>query len=399
MLCLISGADVYAPDPLGQKDVLIGGGKILKIAEHGLLPDPSPWGGSVIDGRGKVLIPGLIDSHVHILGGGGEGSYRTRTPEITLTDITTGGVTTAVGCIGTDGTTRNMASLLAKARGLEEEGITTRIYTGSYQVPVRTLTGSVMDDLILIDKVIGTGEIAVSDHRSSQPAKEEFARIVADTRVGGILSGKAGLVNIHMGDGQRMLSLLRYVLKETEIPAANMLPTHINRSVRLMEDGIDYAGKLGGYIDLTTSSDPDYLEEDEVKASTGLSMALKAGVPEDHITFSSDGQGSMPLFDKDRRLVGLGVGKVTSLYREFRDAHLKDGVLLRQALLPVTQNPAALLKLSGKGKIMEEFDADLVLADKESLAIDCVIACGRLMVQGGKPVVYGTFEIGQAGLD
>lgn len=392
MLYFIKGADVYAPEPLGIKDILIGGGQILKIGEPGLMPEPEAYGGTVIDGRGKVLIPGLIDSHVHILGGGGEGSYRTRTPEIMLTDITMGGVTTVVGCIGTDGTTRNMASLLAKARGLEEEGITAYVYTGSYQVPVKTLTGSVMDDLILIDKVIGTGEIAVSDHRSSQPTREEFARIVADTRVGGILSGKAGIVNIHMGDGSRMLSYLRYVLEETEIPASNMIPTHINRSVRLMKDGIDYAEKLGGYIDLTTSSDPDYLEEDEVKASTGLVMALGAGVPEDHITFSSDGQGSMPLFDRERRLVGLGVGKVTSLYREMKDAYLAEGVPLTQALLPVTKNPAALLKLSKKGFIAEEMDADLVLADKKTLAIDCVMARGKLMVQNGEPVVYGTFE-------
>ena len=216
MLKLIRGATVYAPEFLGVQDVLIADSRILKIA--GDIPVAAAYDVEVLDGRGKLLFPGFIDSHVHILGGGGEGSYHTRTPEIMLTDITSGGVTTVVGCLGTDGTTRNMASLLAKARGLSEEGISTYIYTGSYQVPVRTLTGSIVDDLILIDKVVGCGEIAISDHRSSQPTKEEFAHIVGDTRVGGILSGKAGLVNIHMGDGPRMLSYLRYVVEETEIP-------------------------------------------------------------------------------------------------------------------------------------------------------------------------------------
>ena len=272
MLKLIQGASLYAPEPLGPKDVLTAGSRILKIADE--IPAVKDYDVQVIDGKGMLLFPGFIDSHVHILGGGGEGSYHTRTPEIMLTDITLGGVTTVAGCLGTDGTTRSMASLLAKARGLAEEGITTCIYTGSYQVPVRTLTGSIMDDLILIDKVVGCGEIAISDHRSSQPTKEEFARIVGDTRVGGILSGKAGLVNIHMGDGERMLSYLRYVAEETEIPPSNMLPTHINRSTRLLQDGIGYAAALGGYVDLTTSSDPDFLEEDEVKASTGLRLML-----------------------------------------------------------------------------------------------------------------------------
>ena len=390
MLKLIKGASVYAPEALGTQDVLIADSRILKIARD--IPAADAYEVEVLDGKGKLLFPGFIDNHVHILGGGGEGSYHTRTPEIMLTDITLGGVTTVVGCLGTDGTTRNMASLLAKARGLEEEGISAYIYTGSYQVPVRTLTENIADDLILIDKVIGCGEIAVSDHRSSQPTKEEFARIVGDTRVGGILSGKAGLVNIHMGDGTRMLSYLRYVIEETEIPPSNMLPTHINRSTRLLKDGIDYAKSLGGYVDLTTSSDPDYLEEDEVKASTGLRLMLEQGVSEHQITFSSDGQGSMPIFDKDGVFLGLGVGKVTSLYREVRDAILTEKIEITQALKPVTSNPADLLKLNGKGRIAPGKDADLVLVEESSLCIDTVLAKGQIMVQEGTACKKGTFE-------
>lgn len=387
---LIRHAHIYAPEDLGVQDVLVGGEQILKIARE--LPVEAAYGVEVIEGEGKYLIPGLIDGHVHILGGGGEGGARTRTPEIMLTDITRGGVTTVVGCLGTDGCTRTMTNLLAKAKGLEEEGISTYVYTGSYQVPVRTLTNSIMDDLILLDRVIGTGEIAISDHRSSQPSREEFAKIVAETRVGGILSAKAGLVNIHMGDGEEELSFLRYVLEHTQISPANMLPTHINRSIRLMEDGIRYARELGGYIDLTTSSDPDFLEPDEVKASVGLKMALEAGVSPEHITFSSDGQGSLPVFHPDGSFAGLGIGRVTSLYREMRDAVLNEGVPLELALRAVTANPAALLKLERKGRIGEEMDGDLVLLDEKNWEISEVFAKGRLMISEGKVLVKGTFE-------
>ena len=387
---LIKNAQVYAPQPVGVCDVLTGGGKILKIGKD--LPVEAAYDVEVIDGTGKILMPGLIDAHVHIVGGGGEGGAKSRTPEIMLTDITAGGVTTVVGTLGTDGCTRTMTNLLAKAKGLEEEGITTYVYTGSYRVPVRTVTGSIQDDIILFEKIVGTGEIAISDHRSSVPTREEFARIVADTRVGGILSAKAGLVNIHMGDGKEKLDFLRYVLDNTQIKPENMLPTHINRSTTLMKDGIDYAKTYGGYIDLTTSSDPDFLEPDEVKASTGLKMALDAGVSVGQITFSSDGQGSLPIFDGNGAFVGLGVGKVASMYREMRDAVQKDGVPLEDALMPVTANPAKLLKLGHKGRIAQQADADLILADAATLELETVMAKGVLMVLQKEILVKGTFE-------
>ena len=163
---LIKNIHVYAPEDVGIKDVLVDE-KIIKIGDN--LPVIEEYDVEVIDGTGKILVPGFIDCHVHILGGGGEGGARTRTPEIMLSDITTAGVTTVVGCLGTDGTTRTMTNLLAKAKGLEEEGISTYVYTGSYQVPVKTLTGSVTDDIILFDKIIGCGEIAISDHLSRFP--------------------------------------------------------------------------------------------------------------------------------------------------------------------------------------------------------------------------------------
>ena len=187
---LIKNAKIYAPEYLGILDVLIGGGKILKIAKD--LPAESAYDVEVIDGTGKILFPGLIDAHVHILGGGGEGGAKTRTPE--------------------------------------------------------------------------------------------------------------------------------------------------------------------------------------------------------QITFSSDGQGSLPVFAPDGTFLGLGVGKVTSMYREMKDAVLKDGVSMTDALKPVTSNPAKLLKLEHKGKIAENADADLVLAEEETLELLSVFAKGNLMIHEKEVLVKGTFE-------
>ena len=385
---LIKNIHVYAPEDIGIKDVLIDE-KIIKIGDN--LPVIEEYDVEVIDGTGKILVPGFIDCHVHILGGGGEGGARTRTPEIMLSDITTAGVTTVVGCLGTDGTTRTMTNLLAKAKGLEEEGISTYVYTGSYQVPVKTLTGSVTDDIILFDKIIGCGEIAISDHRSSCPTKEEFMKIVADARLGGILSAKAGITDIHMGDSKEVLNLLKYVLDNSMIPSFNMLPTHINRNGYLMKDGIDYVKNYKGYIDLTTSGDKDHMEEGEVTAAQGYRMALDEGCDKYHITYSSDGQGSLPVFDKEGRYIGLGVGKVMSMYEEFVDSVNIYNIDIETALLPLTLNPAKLLKLNSKGSIEKGKDADLVIMDK-NLKITEVFARGKMMIENAQIKIKGTFE-------
>lgn len=391
MIKIIKNVEVYAPEYLGKKDVILMGDKIYSIEDKIDLTSNNFMKINIIDGTGKILTPGFIDNHVHIMGGGGEGGFKTRTPEIKLTDITTGGVTTVVGCLGTDGIARNMMSLLAKARGLEEEGITTYIYTGSYQVPVTTITGDVVKDIMAIDKIIGVGEIAISDHRSSQATTEELKRLTAEARVAGILSGKAGVVNIHVGDGKDKIDVLFEILQDTEIPFSQFIPTHMNRNENLFLQSIDYA-KAGGYIDFTTSSIPSPTENGELKASQALKRCYEAGVPMTNITLSSDGQGSLPLFNEKNEFIGLGVGKVTSLFEAVRDAVLIEKLPLDKVLKTITSNPAAALKLKHKGHIKEGFDADLVLLDEDTLIIDTVIAKGQLMVQNKEILVFDTFN-------
>ncbi len=390
MLKLIKNGEVYAPNYLGKRDILITGDKIGYISDKIDKPESFPQM-EVIDAEGKIVVPGFIDSHVHICGGGGEGGFKTRTPEIQLTDITKAGVTTVIGCLGTDGTTRNMKNLLAKARGLEEEGISTYIYTGSYEIPVKTITGSIRDDIILIDKIIGVGEIALSDHRSSQPTVEDLAKVGAEARVGGILSGKAGVVNVHMGDGQDMLRLLEEVVWKTEIPIGQFYLTHMNRNRELFKEAIKY-GKEGGLVDFTTSTTGKFLEDGELKCSTALRIMLDNGVEINNITFTSDGQGSLPNFDERGQFVGLQLGRVTSLYREVRDAVKNEGIDMSQAIRVITSNPADILKLNQKGYIKEGKDADIVLLNQDDLEIDTVMAMGKIMVLKGEVKVKGTFE-------
>ena len=387
-MLLIKNAEIHAPGPQGRCDLLAGGGTILRM-EPGLRV-PRGWC-DVLDARNLIAVPGFIDGHVHIMGGGGEGGPATRTPELVLSDAVKGGITTLVGCLGTDGFTRTMGGLLAKAQGLEAEGLSTFIVTGHYAVPLRTLTASLEEDLLYIDKVVGVGEIALSDHRSSQPTYEAFAQLAGETRRGGILSGKAGLINIHMGDGPRGLDFLRRLVAEGEIPPRQFLPTHINRNPVLFEEGTAYA-LAGGYVDFTTSTVPSILSSGEIRPSAGLRRMLEAGVDPGHITFTSDGQGSLPEFDEAGRIRAVGVGRVTTLFAEVREAVLREGVPLATALRVITANPAQLFKLRGKGGLAPGLDADLVLLEPRDLTLHSVVAKGRLLMKAGKVLVKGTFE-------
>lgn len=390
---IIRNASVYQPEYAGEKDILILGDKIAAIGEN-LQAD---FGGFVkveeINGRDMAAVPGFIDSHEHILGGGGEGGFHTRTPEASLKDLILNGITTVVGCIGTDGVGRDMTALLAKAHALENEGMTAFAYTGSYQVPVHTLTDSLMKDIMMLDKVIGVGEIAISDHRSSQPTFEEFARIAADARVAGMLSGKAGIVNVHLGDSPRKLDLIWRVIRETEIPASQFLPTHVNRNAALFEECLDFA-REGGTIDFTGNEDIDYWETicDEVRVCKGIRRLLDLGIPSDRFTISSDGQGSLPIFNEKGEYQGIGIGKASCLLKEIRECVQKEDIPLEIAIKGITSNPASILKLKNKGHIKEGFDGDICLLTRDTLELKTVIAKGRVMVSDGVQQVFGTFD-------
>lgn len=390
MISIIRDCKVYAPKYLGIKDVLIAGRDIVGIYDK-LNIENELLDIEVINGEGRLLFPGFIDGHVHIIGAGGEGGYNTRTPEMQLSTLIKAGITTVVGCLGTDGACRSAESLIAKVKALKEEGISAYCFTGSYEVPVRTLTNSIKKDLLLIEEIIGVGEIAISDHRSSQPNFDSFANLVAESRVGGLLSNKSGIVNVHLGEGNRKLDYLFDLIDKTEIPATQLLPTHINRNGKLFESGLEYV-KRGGFIDLTTSCDLDNLGEGELRAGEGLKKYIDEKLPIEHITFTSDGNGSMEQFDKDGNLIGYKICSVSTLYREVKFAITERNVPIQEAIKVITSNVAKIFKFENKGTIECGKDADLVMVDENSFEIDMVFAKGKKMMENGEVIVKGVYE-------
>lgn len=386
MMQLLLNADLYAPGPLGRRHVLVAGSRIVWIgADAPVLADS--LGVERHDLVGARLIPGLIDCHAHLTGGGGEAGPETRVPPLQLSRITAGGITTVVGVLGTDDTIRTPAELATAARGLEAEGITAYCFTGGYHVPPATVTGSVRGDMALIDRVIGVGELALSDHRSSQPTLDELLRVAGDAHVGGMMTGKAGIVHLHLGDGARGLDLVRRALDGSELPVTVFHPTHVNRRRALFDEACDLA-RSGMTIDITAF--PVGADEDAWSADEALVRYLDGGHPPACVTVSTDAGGCLPVFGADGRVAAMDVGRPAALSATLT-ALLRREEPLERVLPPFTSNVARVLLLRNKGQIAVGADADLVVLADDG-AIRDVMALGRWHVRAGKPVVHGTFE-------
>lgn len=384
-ITLIKNANVFAPEPLGIVHILLSGPRVLYIGKQ--LPNlDENLDVDVVDVDGRTVIPGFIDAHTHITGGGGEAGFSTRVPPVPLTKFTSAGVTSVVGLLGTDDVTRNTESVVAQVYALREEGLSAWCYTGGYHLPPTTLTGSVKSDIVFIEPVIAVGELAISDHRSSQPTLNELLKVASEAHVARLMTGKAGVVHLHLGDGERGLSLVREALSQSEIPARVFNPTHVNRKRALFKEACELA-KQGCWIDITAfETGPEGYEPAEA-----VNYYLDNEYPIDKLTMSSDGGGCLPCFDRSGELLKMDFAASQSMTNVFFE--LLDSGRALDTLLPIfSTNSAELLQLHRKGRIGTTYDADFVILDKQQSTIEHVMALGRWHIVNGNPVRKGTFE-------
>ena len=385
LIKLLKNAEVYAPAYLGKKDVLVIADKVVRIEDeitgYEGLPEVE-----IFDLTGKKLLPGYIDMHMHITGGGGEQGPASRVPEAMLSQITSCGITTVLGLLGTDGVTRSVENLVAKARALTEEGITAYCLTGAYGMPSPTITGSVEKDIMMVPPIIGT-KIAVSDHRSSNPQGEELIAIGSATRRGGMLANVAGLVTMHMGSGVGKLDPLFYALDHSDIPAKNFLPTHMLRTHDLMEEGAKLV-RRGGYFDMTAGSTD---EDMELGAEKIMEILSWEGMSTDHLTMSSDAFGSQPKFNAQGECIGLTYCSPKYLHLTIKSL-VRRGLALEEAIKLLTSTPAEMLGKAGiKGCVACGAEADLLVLD-DALDSDSLFAKGKLVIKKKAIVLKGRFE-------
>lgn len=371
---LVKNVKLFDPQPMGEVDILVTNDRVAAVGNdlHPQIP-----GLTVIDGTGKTAVPGFIDQHVHVTGGGGEGGFNSRTPELMLSTVIKAGVTTLVGLLGTDSYTKSVENVLAKTKEFNADGITAYCLTGAYVYPPVTVTGSVSKDIVYIKEILGC-KLAISDHRCSRPTKEELIRLASDIRMAALISGKPGILHIHLGGCGRQLEDIIEIVEEAYLPIKHFRPTHLDcnpkAALRFME--------LGGWADFT--AEPS--KTDEL-----YDVIQKAGI--EHLTVSSDSNGSIPVWNEARdQVVAVKVGGMDPLYEIIRNLVVDFNVPMETAIQLITSNVARALELyPEKGTVRPGSHADMVLLD-ESLHIDTVMAMGKLMMKDKQLLVKGAFE-------
>jgi len=391
MMILIKNAEVFAPGAMGRCDILTGGGKILAI-EKSIQAGVLPGEVEVIEAEGMAAVPGFVDGHQHFTGGGGEGGFHTRTPEMRLSMNTANGVTTAVGLLGTDSLTRSVESLYAKTQSFNSEGITAFMLTGAYWYPSPTITGSVARDLVYLQPVIGV-KLAISDIRGPHMEARDLATLASEIRVAALVANKPGIITVHTGIKLVGLDLIFEIVQKHGMRADMFVPTHINRKNPILTDQALDLAKQGATIDATCCSSLPAEDDNHLSAADFAVMADDHGLF-DQVSFSSDAGGSLPVWNKDKsRILSMGIGTPASLLFELSRLVHQKGMSLEKALCPLTTTPARIYGLKGvKGELTVGADADIIVLEPDKMIIEDVMAKGVIMVRNRIIERKGYFE-------
>ncbi len=389
MFTLIQGAEVYAPEYLGVKDILFLGHKIIKTGES--LENPAGFECYVVNASGKIVYPGFVDNHVHLIGADDGQGPMGRTHDINWGDIVESGTTTVVGCLGSSRFVRSLHQLYIKTLELDMMGISTYMYTGSFVIPPPTLTGEIRKDVYLITKVIGL-KTAISDTTTNHHTWQDLAAITAEVRYGAGIANKHAVTHVHVGKQKTRMDRIFELIDNTGLDPAVLIPTHINRrNPDVIEQSIEYT-KMGGIVDLSSLMRKEEGTMTGLKPEYAVKRMLDEGAVLENMTMSSDGNVPQVIRGEDGQRVGRYIAPLDLNRREIREMANNGVCSFTDALMIMTSNVGKALGIQ-KGRIVEGYDADIVIADSvENMRIEKVYAKGQLVVDGGEALWKTHFQ-------
>lgn len=365
-LTVFHNLELFDPQARGAAALVTYGGRILAVLAPG---DPTPTGLPLreVDLGGATVVPGFVDNHVHVAGGGGARGFASRSRPLRASDLVGGSSTTVVGMLGFDSSTRTMRGLLADIKALRACGVGAYALVGSTRAhPVPTLTGSLADDIVFIDEIIGAGEISLSElgyeFDSFGSGMQYVATVASEAILAGRVSGTAGYVCLqvppHAGEA---LSGLFDLVDRTGIPPRQLLPSHVNQSPIYLEQAKRWLD-IGGFVDVGTGYRPDRGFRRALDSAEAVLQLLdhKSTDVEHRVMLSSDGNGVVPDSDGTPRYMEPG-----TLHEVWVKLITQYDVEMSQALRMVTINPADYVGLSDRGRLVPHARADFVVLDSE----------------------------------
>lgn len=387
---LLTGGTVFAPAHLGNADVLLVGSEIAAISPSGEIAAASAAAvlGPVteIDCAGALVVPGLVDGHLHILGGGGGQGFASRIPELPADAILEAGITTCVGMPGVDTISKPPAALLARAAALTELGIRTFVMAGGFRWPAPTITGDLFTELYTLPNVLGV-KVALGERLATAPDAAELARLLTELEWLAGATGRAAILHAHLGTRNSPSALIREALHASGASPARVQITHANYSAETLSTAIELAA-LGCIIDVNPLLNPRRVAG-SIEPVEAVRRLLAAKVPAERITVSSDGNASVPRVRPDGSLEKFSYQLgLLDLVRDLVAADVGDTAT---ALSLVTRNPARALRLGGVGTLGVGATADLLVLDPD-FTVRHVLSGGKVVVREGTAVTPSQFR-------
>ncbi|BDZ65471.1 amidohydrolase family protein [Agromyces mangrovi Wang et al. 2018] len=387
---VLRGGSVLSPTGFVPADVWTAAGTILGVGPHASGPEAVPPGAPdaiELDCTGKLVTPGLVDGHLHIMGGGGGGGYASRIPELPVDAVLEAGITTCVAMPGVDPLTRPLEGLLALARAYRQQGVRAVAMTGGFIWPPRTLTGGIRSDVYLIPDLVGV-KVALGEHLATAPDAAELVSLLRELEWVGRMTGGAALLHAHLGMGDDPARDLEVALVESGVDRPIVQVTHANYTEQTLAAAIRLGG-AGCRVDVNPLLRPGRVAG-ALSPVEAVRRLLDAEVPLERLSLSTDGNASVPreiadgsyeLYDRHLDLLGT----VRALESE--------GILsLEEAFGLVTANPAEALQRGDLGLVRPGAAADLLVLDPETLAVETVLSDGVVRVRDGRAVAPSKFR-------